>query len=291
MGQKIGIIGGSGLYNMDDLMDVNSVRVDTPWGPASDEYVTGNLGGVDVVFLARHGKGHRLTPSEINYRANIYGMKFLGVSRILSISAVGSLKKEYKPRDMVVPDQFVDRTNQGRKGTFFGEGCVAHISFGQPICPVLAEQAVVAGRREHLRVHAKGTYVNMEGPAFSTKAESQLYRSWGMDVIGMTNLYEAKLAREAEICYVTMAMVTDYDCWHEEEEDVTVETVVQHLLANVDKAKKMIRRIVPEIPVERNCFCAHALDKAIITEASAIPDATKKKLELIIGKQLKDRKS
>ncbi|MGQ9634481.1 MAG: S-methyl-5'-thioadenosine phosphorylase [Bryobacteraceae bacterium] len=281
----IGIIGGSGLYSMPGFEASQELAVDTPWGPPSDRYVVGRLAGREVAFLARHGRGHRIMPSELNFRANIYGMKALGVERILSLSAVGSLKEEHRPLDFVIPDQFFDRT-RGRASTFFGEGLVAHISFAHPICPQLAE--VVYGACQAVGVRAKngGTYLCMEGPAFSTIAESNLYRSWGMDVIGMTNLQEAKLAREAEICYVTVAMVTDYDCWRPEHDAVTVEQIISNLNLNAEHAAQVVTHAVANMPAERRCSCGSALKNAIITDRKAIPEATREKLKLIVGKYL-----
>jgi 5'-methylthioadenosine phosphorylase len=282
---QIGIIGGSGLYNMEELSNVSTVTPDTPFGHPSDEYVIGSLGGVRVAFLPRHGRGHRLTPSEVNYRANIYGFKQLGASHIISVTAVGSLREDIQPLDIVIPDQFFDRT-RGRKSTFFGDGLVAHIAFAQPICPDLAcllhETAVATG----VTTHKDGTLVCMEGPAFSTRAESNLYRQWGMDIIGMTSLQEAKLSREAEMCYAALALVTDYDCWHEDESEVTVETVLQNLNKNITHAKKIIQTIVPKIGQKRDCLCATVLENAIMTDLNAIPKKTREKLGLIINKYL-----
>jgi 5'-methylthioadenosine phosphorylase len=282
---QIGIIGGSGLYNMEGLSNVSTVTLDTPFGHPSDEYVIGSLGDVRVAFLPRHGRGHRLTPSEVNYRANIYGFKQLGASHIISVTAVGSLREDIQPLDIVIPDQFFDRT-RGRESTFFGDGLVAHIAFAQPICPELAsllyETAVATG----VTTHKDGTLVCMEGPAFSTRAESNLYRQWGMDIIGMTSLQEAKLSREAELCYAALALVTDYDCWHEDESEVTVETVLQNLNKNITHAKKIIQTIVPKIAQKRDCLCATALENAIMTDLNAIPKKTCEKLGLIINKYL-----
>lgn len=283
---KVGIIGGSGLYDMEGLKEPKWVRVDTPFGKPSDEYLTAELSDREIVFLPRHGRGHKLLPSELNYRANIYGMKFLGVEYILSVSAVGSLKEEIRPLDFLVADQYVDRTNQSRKTTFFGDGIVAHIGFANPSCDILNKLIYQAGETLGLNIHEKGTYLNMEGPAFSTKAESNLYRSWGMDVIGMTNMPEARCAREAEICYSTLAMVTDYDCWHGSE-DVSVDMIIQNLLKNVENAKKILKEVIPQIPQARDCICSSALKEAIITDKNLIPEDTKKKLDIIIGKYLK----
>ncbi len=283
MKAEIGIIGGSGLYSMPGFEAQEEANVDTPFGRPSDNYVLGTLAGRPVAFLARHGRGHRISPSELNFRANIYGMKSLGVERIISLSAVGSLKEEHRPLDFVIPDQFFDRT-RGRASTFFGEGLVAHISFADPICPHLAQ--VVAAACESVGVTAKrgGTYLCMEGPAFSTKAESNLYRSWGMDVIGMTNLQEAKLAREAELCYVTVAMVTDYDCWHEDHGAVTVAEILGNLVKNAENACKVVAEAVARMPKERACRCGQALAHAIITDRKLVPEATRAKLGLIVEK-------
>lgn len=283
---RIGVIGGSGLYNIGELKNLRSQGLSTPFGEPSDVFIIGELAGREVVFLPRHGKGHRILPSELNYRANIYGMKKLGVDRIISVSAVGSLKEELKPLDMVIPDQFVDRTNQARKTTFFGEGIAVHISFADPVCPELCEILYKAGIKSGATIHKGGTYVNIEGPAFSTRAESFLYRKWGMDIIGMTNMSEAKLAREAEICFATLAMVTDYDCWHTSE-DVTVDMVIQNLKKNSEMAKRIIRNAISSMPEKRNCSCGESLKNAIITAKDVIPDSAKKKLDIIIGKYLK----
>jgi 5'-methylthioadenosine phosphorylase len=279
---KIGIIGGSGLYQIDGLKDIKEVSVKTPFGEPSDSYIIGTLEGIEVAFLPRHGRGHRLLPTELNYRANIYGMKKLGVEQIISISTVGSFKEELEPLDIVLPDQFVDRTNQARKTTFFGDGIVAHISFAEPTCPELRKIIYNAGRALSLRIHDRGIYLNMEGPAFSTKAESYLYKSWDMDIIGMTNMPEARLAREAEICFTTVAFVTDYDCWREEM--VTIDMVIANLTKNVETAKKLIKKAVPVLSRERNCICADALKYAIITDKKVIAEQIKKKLDIIIGK-------
>ncbi len=286
---KIGIIGGSGFYHIDGIKDVKKVSVKTPFGSPSDDFMIGSLGGREVVFLARHGKGHRILPSELNYRANIYGMKKLGVTRIISVSACGSLKEELAPLDIVIPGQFVDRTNKGRVMTFFGDGIVAHIPFADPVCAGLSEALAEAGRKVGARIHLGGTYVNMEGPQFSTKAESKLYRSWGMDIIGMTNLGEAKLAREAEICYATLACITDYDCWRMDEvsESVTLDMIISNLLKNVDVSKNILKTVIPVLAEERSCACATALKDSIVTRPEVIPAAAKKKLKLIIGKYVK----
>jgi 5'-methylthioadenosine phosphorylase len=259
------------------------VRLDTPFGSPSDPYIVGELEGKRVAFLARHGRGHRISPSELNFRANIYGMKMLGVERILSLSAVGSLKEEHRPLDFVIPDQFFDRT-RGRVSTFFTGGIVAHISFADPICPQLAAQVKRACATAGVNAKEGGTYLCMEGPAFSTRAESNVYRSWGMDVIGMTNLQEAKLAREAEICYVTVAMVTDYDCWHQGHDAVTVDEIIKVLNQNADNARKVVRHAVSAMPGERSCKCGSSLSHAILTDRSVVPEAVKEKLGLILGK-------
>ncbi len=281
--ERIGVIGGSGLYEMEGLVDTRSELVDTPFGAPSDRYIIGRLHGREVVFLPRHGVGHRLMPSEINYRANIFGMKKLGVSWIISVSAVGSLQEKYRPLDIVIVDQFFDRTSK-RPSTFFGGGLVAHIAFAEPVCRSLAGLLYDAGREIGASIHLGGTYVNMEGPAFSTKAESAAYRGMGLDLIGMTNLVEAKLAREAEICYATMAMVTDYDCWHPDHEAVTVETVVKNLMKNADTAKKLIRKAVEKIPRAQECACGRALRDAIITQRDSVPQELILRLGPIVGK-------
>lgn len=283
MQAEIGIIGGSGLYSMPGFEAQREERVETPWGEPSDAYVLGQLAGRAVAFLARHGRGHRISPSELNFRANIWGMKALGVERIISLSAVGSLKEEHRPLDFVIPDQFVDRT-RGRISTFFGEGLVAHISFADPVCSQLARVVYEACQREGVSAKLGGTYLCMEGPAFSTKAESNLYRSWGMDIIGMTNLQEAKLAREAEICYVTVAMVTDYDCWHPEHDAVTVSDIIANLTQNAANACKVVQAAVGAMPKERTCKCGSALQHALITDKRVVPQQTLKKLELLVGK-------
>ncbi len=280
---SIGIIGGSGLYSMPGFEAHEEARLPTPFGEPSDAYIVGRLEGQQVAFLARHGRGHRISPSELNFRANIFGMKMLGVERILSLSAVGSLKEDHLPLDFLIPDQFVDRT-RGRASTFFGGGVVAHISFADPVCPQLAGIVHRSASEIGIRCKAGGTYLCMEGPAFSTRAESNLYRSWGMDVIGMTNLQEAKLAREAEICYVTIAMVTDYDCWHEEHDAVTVENIIENLTSNAENACKLVRHVVRTMPAQRTCRCGSALRHAIITDRAVMPEAAKNKLGLLIGK-------
>ncbi|MFY9221623.1 MAG: S-methyl-5'-thioadenosine phosphorylase [Blastocatellia bacterium] len=281
----IGVIGGSGLYQMEGLTDIEEVSVDTPFGAPSDNFIIGTLEGVRVAFLARHSRGHRLMPSELPFRANIYAMKKLGVERIISASAVGSLREELKPLDLVIPDQFFDRT-RGRVSTFFGEGVVAHITFADPVCHQLCDVIESAGKPlTDIKIHRGGTYICMEGPAFSTRAESNVYRSWGMDIIGMTNLQEAKLAREAELCYSTIALVTDYDCWHEGHDAVTVDMVIQYLTQNVINAQRVIRGTIKELAgVERTCKCSSALKHAVLTSPQAIPEAAKEKYKLLIGK-------
>jgi 5'-methylthioadenosine phosphorylase len=280
---QIGIIGGSGLYEMAAVTDRSEVALETPFGDPSGPYVTGTLRGRRVAFLARHGAGHRLLPSELNFRANIYGMKMLGVEYILSASAVGSLKQEYKPTDIVIPDQFLDRT-RGRISTFFGNGLAAHVAFAHPFCRILSRLVLESGRHAGATIHHGGTYVCMEGPQFSTLAESQLYRSWGMDVIGMTNLQEAKLAREAEICYTTIALVTDYDCWHPDHDSVTVDMVIATLTQNARMAQDIIADAVGRLPYERTCECASALKFALITRPEVIPAQVRRDLAPIIGK-------
>ncbi len=285
MKARIGIIGGSGLYSMPGFTAQEEVALETPFGSPSDRYIVGTLGGKQVAFLARHGRGHTVSPSELNFRANIFGMKLLGVERILSLSAVGSLKEEHRPLDFVIPDQFFDRT-RGRIATFFGEGLVAHISFADPVCPELAVLAESAGMAVGVKAKFGGTYLCMEGPAFSTRAESNVYRSWNMDVIGMTNLQEAKLAREAEICYVTIAMVTDYDCWHAEHDAVTVTDIIANLNQNAENACKLVLEAVTRMPESRACKCASALRHAILTAPDRIPAAARQKLDLLVGKYL-----
>jgi 5'-methylthioadenosine phosphorylase len=280
---EIGIIGGSGLYSMPGFEAEEEANIQTPFGSPSDNYIVGKLAGHEVAFLSRHGRGHRLSPSEINFRANIYGMKSLGVERIISLSAVGSLKEEHRPLDFILPDQFFDRT-RGRISTFFGEGLVAHISFADPICQQLSGVVAAACRDAGVTVKLGGTYLCMEGPAFSTKAESNVYRSWGMDVIGMTNLQEAKLAREAEICYATVAMVTDYDCWHEDHDAVTVADIIANLVKNAENACRVVAGAVAAMPGTRTCKCGSALAHAILTDRSAVPAATLQKLRILIDK-------
>jgi 5'-methylthioadenosine phosphorylase len=280
---EIGIIGGSGLYSMPGFEAQEEVFIDTPFGRPSDNYVVGTLAGRKVAFLVRHGRGHRILPSELNFRANIYGMKSLGVERIVSLSAVGSLKEEHRPLDFVVPDQFYDRT-RGRVSTFFGEGLAVHISFADPVCPELAEVVTNACLKARVNVKKGGTYLCMEGPAFSTKAESNVYRSWGMDVIGMTNLQEAKLARESEICYATVAMVTDYDCWHADHDAVTVDQIVARLMKNAENARKVVAEAVAIMPADRGCKCGSALASAIITDRMLVSEATRATLGALIEK-------
>ncbi|HVG20749.1 MAG TPA: S-methyl-5'-thioadenosine phosphorylase [Blastocatellia bacterium] len=283
---KIGVIGGSGLYQMAALADVEEVRVNTPFGDPSDAFILGSLGGERVAFLPRHGRGHRLLPTEIPFRANIYAMKLLGVERIISASAVGSLREELKPMDIVFPDQFFDRTRH-RASTFFGDGIAAHVTFADPVCHDLCDALELAARAElkGIDVHRGGTYMCMEGPAFSTRAESEVYRSWGMSVIGMTNLQEAKLAREAEICYATMALVTDYDCWHPDHDSVTVEMVIEYLNRNAENAQRLIEGAVARLAgAERACKCGHSLRHAIITSAEKVTPEAKERLKAIIGK-------
>ena len=284
---KIGIIGGSGLYEIDGISVVKQEKVSTPYGDPSAELTMAKYGDKELVFLPRHGKGHTILPTELNYRANIYAMKKLGVDRIISLSACGSFQEELRPRDIVVVTQFVDRTNQGRKTTFFGEGIVAHISFGEPVCAELSEIIFQTAQEADMPVHKGRTYLNMEGPAFSTKAESYLYKSWGMDVIGMTNMPEARLAREAEICYSTVAFITDFDAWHEGEGIVTIDMIVENLKKNVDNAKKLLKLVLPKISKDRKCECKDALKHAIMTDLSRRPKETKEKLKLIIGKYVK----
>ena len=288
MAAKIGIIGGSGLYQMPELKDVEEVTIDTPFGSPSDAFILGTLEDQRVAFLPRHGRGHRFTPTELPFRANIYAMKLLGVESILSASAVGSLQEQYAPLDMVIPDQFFDRTRaRARESTFFGDGIVAHVSFAHPICGALGDVLEDSCRAAGVKAHRGGTYLCMEGPAFSTKAESNVYRSWGMDVIGMTNLQEAKLAREAEICYATLALVTDYDCWHPGHDAVSVETVIEYLNKNVRNAQNTMREAVKRVgDRRRDCKCGSALKNAIFTAPELWPEATTKKLEAIVKKYM-----
>jgi 5'-methylthioadenosine phosphorylase len=285
MNVEIGIIGGSGLYDMAELTDREEVTLTTPFGEPSGPYLVGTLRGRRVAFLARHGAGHRLMPSELNFRANIFGMKMLGVGSILSASAVGSLREHLRPLDIVVPDQFFDRTS-GRISTFFGRGLVAHVAFAHPFCTVLSQLVAESAGKVGATVHRGGTYVCMEGPQFSTVAESNTYRQWGMDIVGMTNLQEAKLAREAEICYVTIALVTDYDCWHPDHDSVTVELIVRNLTHNAETARQLIADAVTRVPADRTCTCASALATAIITRPDAVPAEVKRELAPIVGKYL-----
>ncbi|MFN0165883.1 MAG: S-methyl-5'-thioadenosine phosphorylase [Bryobacteraceae bacterium] len=280
---QIGIIGGSGLYNMPGFTEKREVVLETPFGAPSDAYATGKMAGRDVAFLPRHGRGHRISPSELNFRANIYGMKMLGVEHIISLSAVGSLKEEHAPTEFVIPDQFFDRT-MGRVSTFFGSGLVAHVSMAHPVCGELAALVKAAADKAGVTTKMGGTYLCMEGPAFSTVAESNVYRAWGMDVIGMTNLQEAKLAREAEICYVTVAMVTDYDCWHDDHAAVTVADIIANLTKNAEHAARLVAEAVARMPEKRQCKCGAALAHALITDKKAVPESTLKKLEPIVGK-------
>jgi 5'-methylthioadenosine phosphorylase len=279
----IGVFGGSGLYDIQGLESVREIELATPFGAPSDAYVTGVLGGVRMVFLPRHGRGHRIQPTDINFRANVWGMKKLGVSRIVSISAVGSMREDIAPGDFVVVDQFFDRTRH-RVDTFFGDGIVAHVLFADPVCEEVRRALLESGKKLGLRMHDGGTYLNMEGPQFSTRAESRIYRTWGVDVIGMTNLQEARLAREAEICYATVAMATDYDCWHESHEDVTVEAILAVMARNVGNARKLVAATTPQIAKSRGCACGKALSTAILTSPDRIPPATRERLELLIGK-------
>ena len=284
----IGVIGGSGLYNIEGIKNTREVAIDTPFGRPSGNFILGNLEGKEVIFLPRHGQGHAISPSHINYRANIFGMKKLGVNKIISISACGSLREELKPLDFVVPDQFVDRTNHAREMSFFGEGIVAHIEFSHPVCSSLSNSISEAAKSLSFTVHPKGTYINMEGPAFSTLAESNLYRNWGMDIIGMTNFAEAKLAREAGICYATLASVTDYDCWHPGHGSVTIDMIINNLNKNSENAKKILHSVISSADCQEECVsCFGALKYAIITDKKVIPEKIKKDLDIIIGKYVK----
>jgi 5'-methylthioadenosine phosphorylase len=281
----VGIIGGSGLYEMESIENIETVSLRTPFGDPSDSFIVGRLEGVNVAFLPRHGKGHRVAPSFLNYRANIYGMKKLGINWIIGVSAVGSMKESIHPGDMVIPDQLIDRT-VARPNTFFSDGIVGHVGFADPFCPVLSQILYEAGKEGGATVRRNGTYLCMEGPQFSTRAESKLYRSWGVDVIGMTNLPEAKLAREAEICYATIAFATDYDCWHEEAGDVAISDVLRILAQSAKTAQAVIRNVVPKLPAQRTCVCSTALKEALITDRTMIPEKTKRDLEPLIGKYL-----
>ena len=285
---KVGIIGGSGLYNVEGMTGMEKVKVNTPFGEPSDAIILGNLGGVRVAFLPRHGEGHRISPTELPARANIYALKSLGVERIISVSAVGSLKEEIAPLDMVIPDQLIDAT-KGRASTFFSDGIVGHVSFAEPFCPVLSQLSFEASTRAGAKVHKGGTYLVVEGPQFSSRAESQLYCSWGVDVVGMTASPEAKLAREAEICYATLAVVTDYDCWHPGYESVTAEMILTNLRKGIDTVKRALKLLLPSIPEGRDCACASALKHAIVTDTKYVPEKKTKELELLIGKYLGGR--
>lgn len=284
----LGVIGGSGLYEMDGLTDVRTVRIATPFGKPSDDYIIGTLFGRRVAFLPRHGRGHRIVPTDINYRANIFGMKKLGVERIISVSAVGSMQEEIRPGDIVIPDQFYDHTKH-RRSTFFGSGVVAHVGMADPVCRDLCQVLIDSGAKVGATVHRRGTYICMEGPQFSTRAESMTYRQWNVDVIGMTNATEAKLAREAEICYSTIALATDYDCWHHSEEAVTVEAVLEVMRHNIETSRAMIRQAVQQLPAKRVCGCGDALRNTIMTPAKLIPAKLKKDLAPIIGKYLQHK--
>lgn len=281
----LGVIGGSGLYEMAGLENVERVRLETPFGEPSDEYVCGTLHGVKMVFLPRHGRGHRFLPTEVNYRANIFGMKMLGVEQIVGVGAVGSLREDVHPGELLIPDQMIDRTRQ-RPSTFFGRGIVAHVAFADPVCNRLGRALGEAGRAVGATIHAGGTYVCMEGPQFSTRAESHLYRSWGGSVIGMTNLQEAKLAREAEICFATLALVTDYDCWREHDADVSIEDILRIMGENVGTAQKLVAELARRLTGERACECGRALEFAIITDRARIPEKIKHELAPITGRIL-----
>jgi len=284
----VGVIGGSGLYEIEGLTDIREVRLETPFGAPSDVYVTGQLGGINMVFLPRHGRGHRLLPSEVPYRANIYGMKMLGVERIISVSAVGSMKEEIVPGHIVIPDQFFDRTQGKRASTFFGNGLVGHVQFADPVCADLSGRLHAAAAQAGATVHRGGTYLCIEGPNFSTRAESNIYRQWGVDIIGMTNIPEARLAREAEICYGTVALATDYDCWHDGHDDVSVEAVLAIIKQNVATAKQIIKFAVEGLAGNRSCGCGEALKFALMTEHGKIPASTRRDLDLLVGRYLAD---
>jgi 5'-methylthioadenosine phosphorylase len=287
MSEKVvGVIGGSGLYEMEGLEEVQTISLKTPFGNPSDAFIVGHLDGVKIAFLPRHGKGHRIQPSSLNFRANIYAMKKLGVQWIIGVSAVGSMKESIRPGDMVIPNQFIDQT-KGRPSTFFNDGIVGHVSFADPVCPALSQILCEAGKEAGATVHKDGTYICIEGPQFSTRAESRLYRTWGVDIIGMTNLPEAKLAREAEICYSTIAFATDYDCWHQAAGDVSIGEVLRILAQSAKIAKNAIRQAIKHLPEERDCLCANALQYALITGKKFIPEKTKKDLKPIIGKYIK----
>jgi len=287
---KIGVIGGTGLYDIEGLTDIEEVNIDTPFGKPSDAITIGKLEGVGIAFLPRHGRGHRISPTELPVRANIYALKSLGVEHIIAVSSAGSFKQEIKPGDLLIPDQIIDRT-RNRVNTFFGDGIVTHIPFAEPFCPTLCQVLYESAKEAGASVHPRGTFVVMEGPAFSTRAESRLYRSWGADIIGMTALPEAKLAREAEICYAIIGCVTDYDSWQERSQPITIDVILNVLLQNIDTAKKIIRLAVSRIPEDRNCGCATALKTAIVTNLKLIPADQKKKLNLLIGKYISDRKA
>ncbi len=287
---KIGVIGGTGLYDIEGMTDIEEVEINTPFGKPSDTITIGKLEGVGIAFLPRHGRGHRISPTEIPVRANIYALKSLGVEHIIAVSSAGSFKQEIKPGHLVIPDQLIDRT-RSRVNTFFGEGIVTHIPFAEPFCPTLCQVLYESAKEAGASVHPRGTFVVMEGPVFSTRAESRLYRSWGADLIGMTALPEAKLAREAEICYAIIGCVTDYDSWMERSEPVTIDAILNVLRQNIDTAKKIIKLAVNRIPEKRNCGCATALEGAIVTDPELIPAEQKKKLNLLIGKYISDRKA
>jgi 5'-methylthioadenosine phosphorylase len=284
--KTIGVIGGSGLYELDGLRDVQSVKVETPWGDPSDNFLVGILDDTKMVFLPRHGRGHRIIPSEINFRANIYGMKKLGVEWIISVSAVGSMKEEIAPGHVVIPSQFFDHTKR-RISTFFGDGIVAHVSMADPVCPVLSDALYKASQKSGAVVHSGGIYICIEGPQFSSRAESNIYRQWGVDVIGMTNMPEAKLAREAEICYATLALSTDYDCWHEVHDDVNVNDVIMTLRKNTELSKRIIKGVIPMIPDKRSCICSNALENAFITSKDAITEEVKRRLNILIERYIR----
>lgn len=281
----LGVIGGSGLYEMDGLESLSTLKVETPFGNPSDEFILGSLEGTRIVFLSRHSRGHRISPSELNFRANIFAMKMLGVSRIVSVSAVGSMREDIRPGNIVVCDQFFDRT-KGRASTFFQGGIVAHVLFADPVCPQLSGLLYASGVEVGASMHSGGTYLVMEGPQFSTRAESRIYRQWGVDVIGMTNLPEAKLAREAEICYATLALATDYDCWHETEEDVSIDSVLEVIRINASTAQNILHKVAKKLSPERTCLCSRALENAIITDPEKIPQRLKLELEPLVGKYL-----
>lgn len=283
----LGFIGGSGLYDIEGLENKERILIDTPYGSPSDEYVVAGYNGTKVVFLPRHGRGHKISPTNVNYRANIYGMKKLGVTKLIAVSACGSLREEFKPLDFVVPDQFVDRTNRGRENTFFDKGVVAHVSLADPVCKELAKVIRTSAEKNGATLHSGGTYLNMEGPQFSTRAESNLYRSWGMDIIGMTTMMEARLAREAEMCFAMLAAVTDYDCWREEEDAVSTMSVLDIIKKNVEMSKKIIKDIIVGSNEETDCRCSKALESAVFCDLRRLPDDVKKRLGVIIDKYTK----